>query len=207
MFRTGRGTGTQATRAMRRFTALGPFHGAMNFLDMVALPNCQAYFKAMQGAPTPNRETDRLLFNAAVALDSVVDHLFHEHPEGEKYQDANSFMKGDHRDVDNLWKEEDRRKLEDLRDLANALKHRVRGGGKGGAFTRNDKKMHAHGYAPTEITVDVRMEADSWVAKLAVPTDRKAAHEVLEQAWQYWCRYSQQHGGTTSDLAVEGDDD
>lgn len=153
----------------------GPFGTSANYLTMIALPNCVEYFGELE-QPNPGivrREQARRLFNAVVALDAAVEYVYHAENRAISMT-ASAFIKS-------LGSE-----VERLRDVANALKHCVRGNDRTVPFRRDDAKTHAHGYATTNLSVSVDLSAGH--VQVTGDTVLDDAHAALLAAWQYWVR-------------------
>jgi hypothetical protein len=168
-----------ATMALDVFK--GSFGSLRNFLERVALPNCVDYFweAKKETRDKTKREQTRHLFNAIVSLDSAVDYMFHEHTEAPT---VTALIAG-------LPPE-----IGELRELANALKHCVRGNDRGGRFQPSPSKTPAKAVVYPKINVTVKLTNEGGPAgvKLDVSTEMLAtANEILGRAFGYWFHYVQ----------------
>lgn len=159
----------------------GPLGSFRNFLAMVALPNCIDYFDAekRETGDTTRREETRHLFNAVVALDSVVDYMFHEQGAPGRLADFIATLNAP--------------EVAALREIANALKHCVRGQHRGRAFQETSDKTHARDIHVSTLHVDVVAEANAlpsvnFEITSALLSD---ARDALANAFRYWHQYMQ----------------
>lgn len=159
-------------------TLLGPLGSFRNFVSMIVLPNVCDYDREQKrlaeglSKDSTRRELTRRLFNAVVALDSAVDHYYHDVKPGTSLQD---FLK-------TLPPE-----IAQLRELSNAMKHCVRGTEKKGVFTVADGKAHAKDIAKTHIEGSVTIENGVPVVQLTFSsTLLEGADELLGSAFRYW---------------------
>jgi len=149
-----------------------------NFLNHIALNNCVEYFEAQKANPADRtrRDEHRHLFNAVVALDSLVDHLYHAKTRTETFERYRE---------DLLAKEPVLRKV---RELANALKHCVT------HDKPNKRKPNAADLA--ELTLHVKVDFSGELPSIT-SVDVSAeflldAPKTVEEAWNYWIEYAHQ---------------
>jgi hypothetical protein len=161
----------------------GTFGSLNNFLAWIALPNCVAYFQRAEAAQDLlHREQSRLLFNAAVSLDSAVDYRFSEEHQGR----ADEFR-------DNLFATNP--ELKELRELANAMKHAVRGRDTKQGFQVSADRLQASELVATQVSIKV--DVSHPLSRPAVDVNLSAdllarADEILEAAFRYWIEQFQQ---------------
>lgn len=150
-------------------TLAGPFGNLHNFLHFIALPNCSELAELEQGereeieekgriADSTRREFSRALFNAVVSLDSVLDYAFQAEGGGTA-QDQHAFNA-------RLFEKEPG--LNDLREVANAMKHCV---------TWNPQRMNGEAVVRTSIRGDVTVTAD-----LEVTVDLQIESHIIDKA-------------------------
>lgn len=147
-----------------------------NFLNHIVLNNCVEYFHSQEANPgdRTRRDEHRHLFNAVVALDSVVDHLYFAKSRTETFQ---VFFDQVATEAPVILK---------VRELANALKHCVTrdrpNKPKPNAADLAELKLHVKvdfsGEVPSVTSVDVSAEF-----LLDAP-------KTVEEAWNYWIQYA-----------------
>lgn len=159
-------------------TLLGPLGSFRNFVSMIALPNvCDYYHEQKRHAEglskdSTRRELTRLLFNAVVALDSAVDHCYHDLNPGKSLQDFLRTLPPE---------------IAQLRELSNAMKHCVRGTEKKGVFTMADGKTHAKDIAKTHIKGSVTLENGVPDVQLTFSSALlEGVDELVGAAFRYW---------------------
>src|SRR5690606_299108 len=164
----------------------GAFGNLHNFLHFIALNNCVDLFHeeqveeeqiAERGKPADStrRKYSRLLFNAVVSLDSVLDHAFSAEGGG-KQNEQWAFN-------EKLFKKEPA--LRDLREVSNALKHCV---------TRSSKKVDGVDLVQNQLEGAVRINEDgSFEVNTVIQSEVLAmAREALPQAFRFWRAQGQQ---------------
>jgi hypothetical protein len=160
----------------------GSFGSLRNFLETVALQNCVDYFRELEkeSPDKTKREQARHLFNAIVSLDSAVDYMFWEQTQAPTVKALIAGLPSE---------------IGELREMANALKHCVRGGyDKGGRFQPNPSKTPAKAIVRPQVNVTVKLTNEGGPAgiRMDVSTELlEAAHRALLAAFGYWRRYAE----------------
>lgn len=162
-------------------TLAGPLASFYNFLNMVALPNCVAYFEEKDDADRPDttkRELTRLLFNAVVSLDSAFDYRYHQVGSDGKVTEHLKAYSIEHGCP----------ALVELRDISNALKHCIRGYG----TKPNPDKVHAPQILPVQMQGSVSVSDGIPTVTATLSAEILAqADEALTKAFHYWYDWSQ----------------
>lgn len=151
----------------------GAFGNLHNFVHFIALNNCVEYFNAEPNpADTTQRERSRMLFNAVVALDSAADHAYYAETRDVTFKQFRA----------QLCKIEPA--LDELRELANAMKHCVTG--------RADR-LNGVELAQTTVVFDLDSSNQPWPAiRAEVETQLLAdADRILEAAFRFWVGQAQ----------------
>ena len=155
----------------------GTFGSLHNFLAWIALPNCEAYFhRDEERDDSLYRERSRLLFNAVVALDSAVDYSFSEAASG-RSDEFMAELLGTHPE------------LGELRELANAMKHAIRGRDTKQGFRVWEDKLHAAKLVTPRLSaeIDISNPASPKVVNLDLTADLvDRADEILGAAFRHW---------------------
>ena len=152
----------------------GPFDDTYRFVAHIALANCVEYFQESKRHEEDGNQTfaafvgrQRLLHNAAVSLNSIVDWISEDEPE-------------------RCSKSETRRRIElecpamvQIAEIANAAKHRVR-------RVRSGKKMTGVPHANQILKKTASIEYDGGRIVLQMGSDLHEADVTLAEAFRYW---------------------
>ncbi len=158
----------------------GPFGSLRNFLEMVALPNCVDYFQEAEteSRDAIRREQTRHLFNATVSLDSAVDYMFSEQTQASSVTALIASMPSE---------------IGELREIANALKHCVRGrNDRAGQFQPDPSKTAAKAVVRPKFNVTVKLTNQDGPPGVKVDVSAEllaVANKSLAAAFAFWCRY------------------
>ena len=159
----------------------GPFDSAYQFVAHVALTNCTEYFHAVErrkelGNNTHAAHTQevRLLWNAAVSLNHALEWQIKEL--GEAGAGLGFKQKA----------EATCPALAELRDFANAAKHRFRGKSKDGRYPKQPNKPHAYETIDRSLLGSIELGEGSLEITLEFVSDISEAHELLSEAFRFW---------------------
>lgn len=162
----------------------GPFDSAYKFVAHVALTNCTEYFSAVERHKESGNNTFaahtqeiRLLWNAAVSLSHALEWQIKELGETGAGIDFKENA------------EATCPALAELRDFANAAKHRFRGKPKDGRYPRKPNKPNARETIDRSLLGSLELGDGSVEIKLEFVSDTSRAHELVSEAFRFWVEW------------------
>jgi hypothetical protein len=175
----------------------GAFGNLHNFLHFIALPNCLDFFHREQSereevanngqvADVTRRELSRVLFNAVVSLDTVLDYAFHAEGGG---PDQGPFNQ-------RLFQKE--RALAELREISNAMKHCV---------TRNADRLDGAEVVQTRIHGEA-VVTDALAVNVTIQIEAKVisrANDALGNSFRFWLSQGQQMNAYAPRIDLSGE--